>query len=86
VGLCWYISGACAVLHLMSLLISYVPEAERFVVTVQIASASVALAAAAAALRLRRLPTDHWIHHYRPLWFLLVAITIFVTLLLVAVG
>jgi amino acid transporter len=87
VGICWYICGAFAVLHVLTLLMSYAPHAQSFGTMLQVVSGSVTLVACAGAIGLGRLRRDHWIRRSRPLRALLVGVAVVATVaLLIMLG
>jgi hypothetical protein len=86
VWLCRYISAASGLGFLLSLMITYAPQAEPVVLSMHLVFASAAIAFGVAAFALRKLPASHWIHQSRPLWGTLVAIAIAVTFLFATTG
>jgi hypothetical protein len=82
VGICWYICGVFAVLHVLTLLMGYAPNAQAFGTMLQVVSGSVALAACAGTIGLGWLRRDHWIHRSRPIRALLVGVAVIATLVL----
>jgi hypothetical protein len=86
IWVCRYISAASALGFLLSLMITYSPQADSLVRSMQLVFAGGTIGFGAAAFALRRLPAHHWVHHSRSLWGMLVVIAITVTLLLATSG
>jgi hypothetical protein len=84
--LAWYVCGVCLVLALSASAITYHPDVQQLGVVAPVAFGGVALLAGAAAVGLGRFPPTHRVHQSRPLWAVVVAVAVIVTLLQVVVG
>jgi hypothetical protein len=80
------IRGVGLLLALLASAITYDPEIQRLGVVLPAAFGGVALLAGGAAVGLGRLPPTRRVHQSKPLWAVLVAVAVIVTLLLVLVG
>jgi uncharacterized membrane protein YhaH (DUF805 family) len=86
VWLAWFICSVCLLLVLLASAITYHPDVQHLGVVLPAAFGGVALLAGGAAVGLGRLPSTHRAHQSRPLWAVLIAVAVTVTVLLVLVG
>jgi hypothetical protein len=82
----WYLVGIFISAFVVISFITYAPGAKNLRNYEQLSLSFIAVATAGLAMLLWRLPSSHWVHCFKPLWLLWVALGIGIVGLLTLIG